>query len=127
MIGRLAPWRHPRAALAVWSHKLLRWATPWFVLTVLASGTGLAISGDPGYGLVPAAFALAVAAGIAAHAISRTGRKPPRLLAFPRAFAVVNVAFAAGWLNVLRGRQIETWHRDEWRASADDLPDRETR
>jgi len=33
-----------------------------------------------------------------------------------RSFAVVNLAFALGWINVLRGREIELWHRAEWRA-----------
>ena len=36
-------------------------------------------------------------------------------VAFARSFAVVNVAFATGWLNVLRGREIEVWHRAEFR------------
>jgi hypothetical protein len=42
-----------------------------------------------------------------------TGRHPPRVLAFARSFAVVNVAFAMGWINVIRGRGIEVWHRTE--------------
>jgi cellulose synthase/poly-beta-1,6-N-acetylglucosamine synthase-like glycosyltransferase len=114
MIGRLAPWRHPRAAIAVWSHKLLRWATPWLVLAAVVSGAALAISGRAAYGVAPASVAVAVLAGTVAHGISRTGRKPPRLLAFPRAFGVVSLAFAVAWFNVIRHRQIEAWHRSEW-------------
>jgi cellulose synthase/poly-beta-1,6-N-acetylglucosamine synthase-like glycosyltransferase len=114
MAARLAPWRHPRAALAVWSHKLLRWATPWFVIAALASSAALALSGQPAYGIVPGGFGLAGVAGAVAHAVSRTGRKPPRLLAFPRAFGVVSAAFAVAWINVARRRQIESWHRAEW-------------
>jgi cellulose synthase/poly-beta-1,6-N-acetylglucosamine synthase-like glycosyltransferase len=116
MVGRLAPWRHPRAAVAVWSHKLLRWATPWFVVAAVASGAALAVSGQPAYGVAPAALGLGAVAGVFAHAISRTGRKPARLLAFPRAFGVVNLAFAVAWFNVIGHRQIETWHRAEWTA-----------
>jgi cellulose synthase/poly-beta-1,6-N-acetylglucosamine synthase-like glycosyltransferase len=116
MAGRLAPWRHPRAALAVWSHKVLRWATPWLVLAAAGSGALLAAGGRPIYAIAPATVAAGGVAAIVAHAISRTGRKPPRLIAFARAFAVVNLAFALGWLNVLRGRRIETWHGAEWRA-----------
>jgi hypothetical protein len=37
-------------------------------------------------------------------------------VAFTRSFAVVNLAFALGWINVVRGREIEVWHRAEWRA-----------
>ena len=115
MVGRLAPWRHPRTALAIWSHKLLRWATPWWVVAAGVSSTLLALGGRVGYGIVPLGIALAAAAAVTAHLISRTGRKPPRPLAFARAFAVVNLAFGLAWLNVIRGRRIEAWHRAEWR------------
>jgi cellulose synthase/poly-beta-1,6-N-acetylglucosamine synthase-like glycosyltransferase len=114
MVGELAPWRHPRAALAVWSHKILRWATPWLALAAVSTATILGAGGQPAYLLVPT---LVVAAGVSAavaQIVSRTGRQPSRLLAFPRAFAVVNLAFAVAWINVARGRQIAAWHRTEW-------------
>jgi cellulose synthase/poly-beta-1,6-N-acetylglucosamine synthase-like glycosyltransferase len=114
MVGQLAPWHHPRAALAVWSHKILRWATPWLALATIATATILGVRGQPAYLLVPA---LVVAAGVsaaAAQVVSRTGRQPSRVLTFPRAFAVVNLAFAIAWINVARGRQIAAWHRTEW-------------
>jgi hypothetical protein len=114
MAGRLAPWRHPRAALAVWSHKILRWATPWLLVTVGASGAALALAGRPAYALAPAAIGLGGLAALVAHAISRGGRRPPKVLAFARALAVVNLAFAVAWWNVVRGRPIEAWHRAEW-------------
>jgi hypothetical protein len=116
MAGRLAPWSLPRAALAIWSHKVLRWATPWLVFAAAGSGALLAAGGRPSYAVAPAAVAAGSVAAVVAHAISRTGRKPPRLIAFFRAFAVVNLAFALGWLNVLRGHRIESWHRAEWRS-----------
>ena len=119
MAGRLAPWRHPRAALAVWSHKVLRWASPWLVLAAAGSGLLLAVGGRPLYSIAPAAVAGGGVAAVLAHAISRTGRKPPRPIALFRAFAVVNLAFALGWWNVLRGQRIETWHGAEWRAGVD--------
>src|SRR4051794_28295849 len=107
MVGRLAPWRYPRAALAIWSHKLLRWATPWFVLLAVAAATVLALGGQRSYGIAPAGTAIGLVAAGIAHLISRSGRRPPRLIAFARAFAVVNLAFALAWINVLRGRRIE--------------------
>ena len=115
MVGALAPWRRPGPALAIWSHKLLRWATPWFVLLVAGSGFVLALGGAVGYAVAPIGVAgLALVAGIA-HVLVASGRRPPRLVAFGRSFAVVNLAFAIGWLNVLRGRSIEVWHRTEVR------------
>ena len=38
MAGRLAPWRRPSAALAIWSHKLLRWSTPWLAAIAAVGG-----------------------------------------------------------------------------------------
>lgn len=109
MVGRLAPWRHPDAAIAVWSHKLLRWATPWFGAGAATSGAYLAARGSPGYAVVPASIvAVGVAAIVADRAIT-DGRRPPRALALARSVVIVNVAFATGWLNVARGRGIEGW------------------
>ena len=118
MVGALAPWRRPGPALAIWSHKLLRWATPWFVLLGAAAGVVLGLGGEPGYLVAPVAVAtLALTASIA-HLLIGAGRRPPRAVAFARSFAVVNLAFALGWVNVVRGRGIEVWHRTEFRAES---------
>jgi cellulose synthase/poly-beta-1,6-N-acetylglucosamine synthase-like glycosyltransferase len=116
MVGKLAPWRHPGPALAIWSHKLLRWATPWFI--ALAAITGLwlgTVGGSPAYLVAPIALAAGLLLAGLAHLIIGSGRHPPRIVTFARSFAVVNVAFAMGWLNVIRGRGIEVWHRAEFR------------
>jgi cellulose synthase/poly-beta-1,6-N-acetylglucosamine synthase-like glycosyltransferase len=115
MVGPLAPWRRPGPALAIWSHKLLRWATPWFVLAVAVSGLALAVGGAVGYLVAPAAVAGLALVAVIAHVLVANGRRPPRPVAFARSFAVVNLAFAIGWVNVLRGRGIEVWHRTEVR------------
>ena len=114
MIGRLAPWRHPRTALAIWSHKLLRWATPWLVALVAAAGLALAAADSPAYFLAPLGVLAGVTAAITAHALVRAGRRPPKALAFARSFTVVCLAFAVGWINVVRGRGIDVWHRADW-------------
>jgi cellulose synthase/poly-beta-1,6-N-acetylglucosamine synthase-like glycosyltransferase len=116
MVTALRPWRHPSAAAAVWSHKLLRWATPWLVVIAALAGAVLAWNGQPAYGVAPLAVLAGALAGLLAHAISRSGRKPPAPIAFARAFGVVNLAFAMAWVNVVRGRRIETWHRTDWEA-----------
>ena len=117
MAGRLAPWRRPSAALAIWSHKLLRWATPLLLAVAVAASAGLALGGwTPGW-TIPALAVVWLAAAALAHALVRAGRTPPRLIAFARAFAVVNLAFAVAWLNVVRRRRIERWRRTEWEAS----------
>jgi cellulose synthase/poly-beta-1,6-N-acetylglucosamine synthase-like glycosyltransferase len=116
MVGALAPWRRPGPAAAIWSHKLLRWATPWFVLAVAGAGVVLGVRGQPIYLVAPFVVATLAATAAAGHLLIGAGRHPWRAVTFVRSFAVVNVAFATGWLNVIRGREIEVWHRAEWRA-----------
>ena len=118
MAQRLAPWRTPKAALAMWSHKLLRWATPWFIAAAAASGLVLGASGQPIYLIAPIGLVLAAISGFGAHLYIGSGRRPPRFAAFSRTFAVVCAAFALGWINVLRGRRIDVWHRVDWDARA---------
>jgi hypothetical protein len=68
--------------------------------------------------LVGAAVAAAiVVGGVAAaigHLVASSGRRPPPPLAFPRAFAIVNVAFGRAWVDVIRGRRIAAWSGLEW-------------
>ncbi len=117
MAGRLAPWRRPSAALAIWSHKLLRWATPLLLGIAAVASLGLALGGwAPGW-IAPALVIVGLGAAGLAHALLRAGRTPPRLVAFARAFTVVNAAFGVAWLNVLRRRRIETWRGMEWDAT----------
>lgn len=116
MVTRLAPWRTPRAAIAIWSHKLLRWATPWFVIVSAVTGLILGMSDGIAYAVAPASVAAGSILAVAAHLLIGAGRRPPRIAAFARSFAVVCVAFSAGWINVIRGRRIDLWHRAEWDA-----------
>ena len=116
MVRRLNPVRHPGAALGMWSHKLLRWATPWFVIVVAAAGLIAGLGGQPVYLVAPLAVAGLALTAAAGHLLIGAGRHPWRAVTFVRSFAVVNIAFATGWLNVIRGREIEVWHRAEWRA-----------
>jgi cellulose synthase/poly-beta-1,6-N-acetylglucosamine synthase-like glycosyltransferase len=114
MSWRLNPLRHPGAAVAIWSHKLLRWATPWLCGIVALSATVLAASGYQAYAVVPLVGAVGVAAGVAGDLLAKRGHRPPRPLALARALLIVNLAFGRAWLNVVVGRQIKAWHRTEW-------------
>jgi len=118
MVGRLPPWRTPRAAIAVWSHKLLRWATPWLIATAAVAGLVLGAGGSPIYLAAPAAIFAGAIAAAGAHLMIGAGHRPPRVAAVARSLAVVCAAFALGWINVLRGRRIDVWHRADWDAQA---------
>lgn len=113
MARRLTPWRRPAAALAIWSHKLLRWATPILLIVAAIGALGLTVSGSPPY-------FVAIAAGLVLLALAGLGwlmanKGPmPRWTSFPFSVVVVNLAFLNAWLNVVRGRRIEAWHRTAW-------------
>jgi hypothetical protein len=109
MAGRLVPWRRPGAALAIWSHKLLRWATPWLIGWLAAGGLVAAADGASWYVLAPMAVLAGLVLAAGGHMMSNRGHRPPRPIAFARAFAVVNLAFARASLDVVRGRRIAAW------------------
>jgi cellulose synthase/poly-beta-1,6-N-acetylglucosamine synthase-like glycosyltransferase len=115
MAGRLTPWRRPAAFVAIWSHKILRWATPILVILAGASSLLLALGGDPVW-LVPVGLGVAFVVLAAIGWFLRASGRPIGLLRLPLAVAVVNAAFLNGWLNLVLGRRIETWHRTEWAA-----------
>lgn len=100
--------RQPGPLLAIVSHKLMRWATPWAVLAAALSGLGLAREGVA-YAAAPVGLGAVGVLAVAAEASIRRGRRVPRTVAFARSFGVVNLAFALGWINAVRGTRYETW------------------
>jgi cellulose synthase/poly-beta-1,6-N-acetylglucosamine synthase-like glycosyltransferase len=116
MAGRLTPWRRPAAFLAIWSHKILRWATPLMAAVAGGSALGLALGGEPIW-FVPVGLGLGVVGLAGLGWLLRAVGRPVRLASLPLAIVVVNLAFLNGWLNLLRGRRIEAWHREDWAAA----------
>lgn len=117
MATRLTPWRRPSAFLAIWSHKLLRWATPWLLSLLAIGAIVLVAAGQPVY-LVPLALLGAGAAlATAGYLLGKVGMAP-FITSFPLAFAVVNLAFVIGWLNLIRGNRIQAWRREEWQTQS---------
>jgi cellulose synthase/poly-beta-1,6-N-acetylglucosamine synthase-like glycosyltransferase len=115
MARRLTPWRRPTAFVAIWSHKILRWATPILAIVAGLCALLLAVGGQPVYWLpVGAGLAVAVLAWIGW--VQRSRGRPAGLTRIPLAVVVVNLAFLNGWLNLALGRRIDTWHRTEWAA-----------
>ena len=121
MAGRLTPWRRPSAFLAIWSHKILRWATPILAGIAGLAALALGLGGQPVYLLPVAAAAVAIGLAGVGWALRARGR-PPRWASLPLAIVVVNVAFLNGWLNLVLGRRIEAWHREDWAAVASTAP-----
>jgi cellulose synthase/poly-beta-1,6-N-acetylglucosamine synthase-like glycosyltransferase len=110
---RITPWRRPGSFLALWSHKLLRWATPYLALLAALDGSYLALGGESVLYWLLAALAVigAVLAviGFVATKLRRPLPLPIPLASFALTVAVVNAAFALAWLNVLSRRPISAW------------------
>lgn len=123
---------HGKVAFALWSHKVLRWFCPAFLLTAMFSNVVLA--GDPFYLrvlLVHEMFYLVALAGM----LWLQGHRAARWLRLPAMFVSMNAALAVGFWRWLSGIRGGTWKRTERSAeqavnsaaitAAEDAPDGE--
>lgn len=101
----LNPIRHGSLAVALWSHKLLRWLAPYFLIALMLSN--VALLGRP-------AFTVLFALQAAFYAVALAGFISPRFsgraaCSVPMSFCLVNFASLVGTLAVLGGRRIGKW------------------
>ncbi len=109
----LNPFRNPGVAFALWSHKILRWMSPVFLL--LGSGAAVcAMLQDPGWlqGVILLPWISLFLLG-AFHALFERKRRilPGCGTAF--SFLLANVAFMIGILRALQGRQVRSYHNQQ--------------
>ncbi len=119
---------HPRygmRAFAFWSHKVLRWLVPFFLLCALLCNAGIAVH----RGLPAASFWIwllaAQAAGILISGITYrlpAGRGLPGGLRPISFFYLMNFALLCGFVRWLRGTQPVTWKQAARQASAASAP-----
>jgi cellulose synthase/poly-beta-1,6-N-acetylglucosamine synthase-like glycosyltransferase len=102
----LDPFRFPRFAWQLWSHKILRWTVPFFLITLFVSSAVLAARG----GLYTLAFG-AQAAIYALALVAMANRRLETLLVFrlPLFFANVNLSILVAWIRYLSGSRQVTW------------------
>lgn len=101
----LNPSRYGPVAVALWSHKLLRWFVPYFLLAILASN--LFLVHQPSFQIVLALQTAFYAAAI----LGLVARDNPgsRLVSVPMSFCTVNLAAALGVAKALAGRVSGSW------------------
>ena len=106
----LNPLRHPCIALGLWSHKVLRWLSPIFLVALLVSTSVLGAQGNPWFWvwIVPL---LIVGVSSLGGAATYAGVHIP-LAGTAWSFMLANVGFAAGLWQVLRGKR-STAYRNE--------------
>lgn len=94
-------------ALALWSHKILRWAVPLFAVVIFGASMALAPDSVLYAGLLAAGLAgslLALAGWIAERRGFRLG-----IFGLPFYIVAMNVALTTGFVRALTGRQRTTW------------------
>lgn len=110
-ITRLWQLMHPRfgwTAFAFFSHKVLRWSSPFFLLAMLLSNLALCmVPLYQGLLLGQTGFYLLAAAG---HFVPLPGW-PGRILRLPALFTIVNLALLVGFFRWLRQPQSGVWVR----------------
>jgi cellulose synthase/poly-beta-1,6-N-acetylglucosamine synthase-like glycosyltransferase len=107
MPALLNPLRHPWFATLLWSHRVLRWLVPVFLLALLAASAALASRGGV-YALALAGQVAVYGAGLLAFALERARVRVPGAF-IPLYFCVVNLAplLALAWL--ARGERKVVW------------------
>ena len=101
----LNPLRYGRIAVALWSHKLLRWFVPYFQLALFMANAGLLR--DP---FLRTLFIGQITFyGLAAIGAVIPARKSRRIFSIPASFCVVNFASLIGTLKCLLGRASGKW------------------
>lgn len=97
-------------ALALWSHKILRWAVPVMGVILLVASVLLAPVSAPA-SMIGAALSLLVGLAALGWVAEFLGIKLG-VLGFPFYLVAMNVALAVGYVKCLSGRQRTTWAVD---------------
>lgn len=105
----LNPFKYPGYSLALWSHKLLRWLSPVWILGATVSAIALLFATSDWLARVPAGIVLTAyllaAAGAVAH---RFARRVPVCSAV-YAFFLANVGFLSGLVRAAKGETIRSY------------------
>ena len=102
----LNPLRYGTFAFQVWSHKLMRWLVPWFLVLALLSNLALAGAG-PLYRVLLGLQLAGYACVAAAHLIPALRSFGPLRIAY--FFVQANVALAEAGARYLAGQRVTVW------------------
>ena len=112
-IGMLRGLLHPRhgwTCFTFWSHKVLRWACPFFLIAALVTNIALAIIGGP-------LFAALLVCQCVFYALAVFGTRLParpkvcKLIRLTTMFTSMNAALLTGFIRWTRGSQRAAWER----------------
>jgi glycosyltransferase involved in cell wall biosynthesis len=101
----LQPWRYPWVAFQLWSHKILRWLVPFFLVMLLGANVFLWESPAYRYFL----FAQAGFYLMALLSLVIPIHRRWRVFGIPLYFCVLNTAALVSVIEVLRGKKYTVW------------------
>ncbi len=110
-IREILPLLNPRrgfVAFGLWSHKIIRWFVPFFLLAIFAAN--LALLGSAFYNVFFILQALFYGVAFVSWQLDRRGVQLP-LLIYPYYFVTVNFALLLGFFKFLTGSQKPAWAR----------------
>jgi len=108
MRAMLNPFRFGGFSLKLWAHKVLRWLVPLF-LVLLVSVNILLVNTHPVYAVTLAVQVLFYALGIFGYN-ARHRTVQPAITRIPFYFCLVNLAAAAGLIEIFKGKSYATWN-----------------
>jgi cellulose synthase/poly-beta-1,6-N-acetylglucosamine synthase-like glycosyltransferase len=106
----LNPFRHPGYALALWSHKLLRWLSPLFLIALTISSVWLAMRSWTFFQFLSAVLALFYLAGVAGWLAERRGVCIP-VASTAFSFLLANLGFLAGLWSCLQRKKVVVYRQ----------------
>jgi len=101
----LKPWKFPWPAFQLWSHKVLRWMVPLFLITMFVAN--LLLLDSPVYRFTLAAQLLVYGAAIVNMLVPLHRKWKP--LGIPLFFCTLNAAALVSMIEICRGRKYVTW------------------
>jgi cellulose synthase/poly-beta-1,6-N-acetylglucosamine synthase-like glycosyltransferase len=101
----LKPWKFPWPAFQLWSHKVLRWMVPIFLILIFAAN--LLLLDSPVYRFTLAAQLLVYGAAIVNMLVPLHRKWKP--LGIPLFFCTLNAAALVSMIEICRGRKYVTW------------------
>jgi len=104
----LNPFRHPWFATVLWSHRVLRWLVPVFLLVLFGSNIPLAWTHGGVFALALLGQSALYGAGVLGALLERARIRVPGLVV-PLYFCLVNLAPLIAIANLLRGERKVVW------------------
>lgn len=104
----LNPLVHPGYAFALWSHKILRWLSPLFLILLTVSVLGVALLGSFLFAGVSLGLLLFYGAGFVGFFLEKKGKKFP-LIGTVYSFQLANLGFMVGVWRALKGEKVTTY------------------